>query len=380
MAEYYRNQFGSGRKKRKKTGISFWTIPADIIMVMLSVLSAAGIIIVFIGRFVPPERMWYFSLPALVAPIIYIVALASTLYWIIRWKWIATLAMLVFVVFGMFHVSLYYKLDIAREYGRQNYERGNITVMSYNVRLFRDDNWTDVADSVTSFVRRQRPDIVCFQEFPTAAADRSRIDSLMRGYTPCGIHSASDNFVECYTKYRILNAAPIFGMQGTASGMYADLLIGTDTVRVINVHLQTTSVSTDDKAYISEHKFISDATREEKMHGIARRLLDNNILRARQAEIIHSVVERSPYPVILCGDFNDVPISYAYRIAAQGLDDTFSDGGQGYAYTFRGFYNMMRIDYILVSPCFETLSYEVPTIVASDHYPAFARLKLTQNK
>ena len=380
MAEYYKNQYGNSRNRNKKSHSSLWAIPADIIMYVISAIAAAGIITVFVGRFVPPERMWYFALPALIAPIIYIAALASTLYWIIRWKWAAVITMLVFVVLGLFHVSLYYKLDITREYGQPVYERGNIAVVSYNVRMFRNDAWADVTGSTISSVGSLKPDIVCFQEFPTAADARRRIDTLMRGYTPCRIHAGTDNYVECYTKYRILNTSPVFGMQGTASGMYADLQIGTDTVRVINVHLQTTSVSPDDKQYISERRFIADATRELKMRGIARRLKDNNVLRARQAEIIRTAVAKSPYPVILCGDFNDVPVSYSYRIASQGLDDTFSSGGQGYAHTFRGFHNMLRIDYILVSPQFETLSYEVPAIAASDHYPVFARVKLTQNR
>lgn len=379
MAEYYHNRYGNDRK-RKRNRPPIWALLADTVMAVVSVLAVAGLLAVFIGQFVPPDSMWYFSLPVLVAPLIYMTATAAALYWIIRWKWMAVTAMSVFVVAGLFYVSLFYKLDIARQYGEPAYERGNIKVLSYNVRIFRNDLWENCTDSITEFVKRMQPDIVCFQEFPTLDSVRREINGLMDGYTPCGLPSLSDGFVECYTKYGIIGCETITGMEGTASGITADLRIGNDTVRLVNIHLQTTSISADDKEYISRHRFISDTTREKKIHGIARRLLDNNILRAQQARVLRRIIDDSPYPVIVCGDFNDVPMSYAYRKIARRLDDTFSRAGHGYAHTFRGFYNMLRIDYILVSPDFETLSYEVPQIDASDHYPVFARLKLTQKK
>jgi endonuclease/exonuclease/phosphatase family metal-dependent hydrolase len=60
---------------------------------------------------------------------------------------------------------------------------------------------------------------------------------------------------------------------------------------------------------------------------------------------------------------------------ARGLNDAFSEAGEGYSYTFRGFFDALRIDYVFSSDEFETLSYEVPKVPYSDHLPVLVRLK-----
>mgnify|MGYP000783241517 FL=1 len=77
---------------------------------------------------------------------------------------------------------------------------------------------------------------------------------------------------------------------------------------------------------------------------------------------------------IVCGDFNDTPMSYVYRTMARGLRDAFRECGSGYSHTFRGFYNTLRIDYVL-SGGFEPLSYEVLPVDYSDHHPVVVRLR-----
>ena len=75
----------------------------------------------------------------------------------------------------------------------------------------------------------------------------------------------------------------------------------------------------------------------------------------------------------MCGDFNDTPLSYTYRLMSRGLQDAFREKG-------RGFYNTFRIDYVLVSDDFEVLSYEVPSVEFSDHHPVFVRLKYNSQR
>ncbi len=67
-------------------------------------------------------------------------------------------------------------------------------------------------------------------------------------------------------------------------------------------------------------------------------------------------------------------MSYVYRTMARGLRDAFRECGSGYSHTFRGFYNTLRIDYVL-SGGFEPLSYEVLPVDYSDHHPVVVRLR-----
>ena len=83
---------------------------------------------------------------------------------------------------------------------------------------------------------------------------------------------------------------------------------------------------------------------------------------------------------IVCGDFNDTPLSYTYRLMSRGLQDAFREKGRGFSHTYRGFYNTFRIDYVLVSDDFEVLSYEVPSVEFSDHHPVFVRLKYNSQR
>lgn len=95
------------------------------------------------------------------------------------------------------------------------------------------------------------------------------------------------------------------------------------------------------------------------MRDMVRRLSENNKLRASQVDTISRMIAASPYPAIVCGDFNDVPVSNSYRRMSRRLRDSFRDQGRGYSHTYRGFFDMLRIDYVLASKEFTTLSYDV---------------------
>ena len=72
-----------------------------------------------------------------------------------------------------------------------------------------------------------------------------------------------------------------------------------------------------------------------------------------------------------------MPLSYTYNHIAEGLNDTFQEQGAGYSHTFKGFFNLMRIDYILVSDIINVVSYEADDEAEySDHYPVICRLKI----
>jgi endonuclease/exonuclease/phosphatase (EEP) superfamily protein YafD len=90
-------------------------------------------------------------------------------------------------------------------------------------------------------------------------------------------------------------------------------------------------------------------------------------------------VEESPYPVLVCGDFNDVPSSYTYRMARGKLKDGFQTAGQGYAYTYRYYKRMLRIDYIFHSESLQGIDYYSPELdVCSDHNPVIMQLGVPQ--
>lgn len=119
------------------------------------------------------------------------------------------------------------------------------------------------------------------------------------------------------------------------------------------------------------YRFLTDTASHEKLHSILSRLRYNSISRSHQVDSLSQLIAATPHARIVCGDFNDTPLSYTYRLMSRGLQDAFREKGRGFSHTYRGFYNTFRIDYVLVSDDFEVLSYEVPSVEFSDHHPGF---------
>jgi endonuclease/exonuclease/phosphatase (EEP) superfamily protein YafD len=96
-------------------------------------------------------------------------------------------------------------------------------------------------------------------------------------------------------------------------------------------------------------------------------------IRARQADMVAEMIQSSEYPVIVCGDFNDVPYSYVYKTMLGDLTDGFCESGKGIMYTYTG-KKKVRIDYIFHADQFTGESYYTKELTYSDHYPVFSKI------
>ncbi|MDV3197467.1 MAG: hypothetical protein Q8884_02675, partial [Sweet potato little leaf phytoplasma] len=74
-------------------------------------------------------------------------------------------------------------------------------------------------------------------------------------------------------------------------------------------------------------------------------------------------------PYIIMGDFNDTPVSYALNNLTKGMQNSFQKKGSGLAITYNGDFPNFQIDYILATPQFDILSYNIIKESFSDHYP-----------
>lgn len=368
-SNYYRSAFNTGnRKKGRKRGKSVWMFLLDTLMRLITFLAAAATLAIAVSQYIDPSKLWAVPVLALGAPIVYILDIVAMLYWIVRWKWRHVAFAAVFVIIGTAYLHRYYKIDFARKYDTEYVERHFTKVITYNVANGNNPE-------LVEYVKSKSPDIVCLQEFLTET--NSKWDALGDKYG--STVDGTDRFsCEIFSKYRIMRSGEIDSLP-RYNAVWADLKIGDDTLRVINVHLQSTSIRSEDTQFIQHHEYIYDDEREVKLRSIVSRLMENNCKRAVQTGFVRGFIDSSPYDVIVCGDFNDVPMSYTYRRMARGLDDAFSVAGNGYSYTFDGYFKLLRIDYMLVSPDVEVISYEVDNDAEySDHYPVMTRLKFNK--
>lgn len=360
MGDYYKSSYtssgGRRRNQRSATGL--------IIDIIVGVITLVVVALFLTTLFVPsldPRQHGEVSTLGLVAPIIYAMQAALTLYWIVRWRPFIAVVMVFVSLLGVFQLSLFYKLELRRVYSEPNlkprYDKKALKVMSYNVRSFIDDNRERQLDSIVKIIKAVNPDILCLQEMGFSDI----ADSLLEPLKPMPHSLSRVNLSPAiYSRYPIIKASRMDTLKNFA---WADIVIkkdknNEDTIRVFNNHLHSTAIRRDDSNYIENHEYL-EGDSLGKVHSMVKRLTENNRVRAEQADTLAALVAASPYPVIVCGDFNDTPVSYTYRTVARKLNDPYRKVGRGYSHTYRGFFDMLRIDYIFYSDEFEALSYEV---------------------
>ena len=360
MGDYYKSSYtssgGRRRNQRSATGL--------IIDIIVGVITLVVVALFLTTLFVPsldPRQHGEVSTLGLVAPIIYAMQSALTLYWIVRWRPFIAVVMVFVSLLGVFQLSLFYKVELRRVYSEPNlkprYDKKALKVMSYNVRSFIDDNRERQLDSIVKIIKAVNPDILCLQEMGFSDI----ADSLLEPLKPMPHSLSRVNLSPAiYSRYPIIKASR---MDTLKNFVWADIVIkkdknNEDTIRVFNNHLHSTAIRRDDSNYIENHEYL-EGDSLGKVHSMVKRLTENNRVRAEQADTLAALVAASPYPVIVCGDFNDTPVSYTYRTVARKLNDPYRKVGRGYSHTYRGFFDMLRIDYIFYSDEFEALSYEV---------------------
>ncbi len=387
---YYHNENRKVRRERPR-GVKrrfVWGV-FDVAMLVVSLLSAVGLLLGLLARVVTPEHAPALAFAGLFYPIIYLVDLFCTLWWVVRWSrwfWLSVVMLLV----GGGPMGLFYRSDVNTKPVAVDKERGDVVVATYNVMNFSDasaEEEEESFDRVAEWVNNKGVQIFCVQEahFTTREAFDSFRKSLKRlsyAYFVNGYTGEDDNEATG-SGYALFSAWPIVG-RGVASAdsvavysVWADVKIGRDVVRVFNNHLESTGISLEERSTTLHPAIALDTLAGEKLLTIANKVAGNYAQRAVQAKEVAEAVEQSPHPVVVCGDFNDTPVSYVYRTICRGgnLVDAFVEKGRGVEHTFKGLYNLFRIDYILADgEDFEVKSYNSYDEPMSDHKPIVVRL------
>jgi len=174
------------------------------------------------------------------------------------------------------------------------------------------------------------------------------------------------------TRYPIVNMGEIrFRGSGNIS-IYTDILIDSDTVRIFNIHLQSYRMGTD--SYSLLYSWPDEEKEYKRLREMGSRFKMAFRRRAQQVEEIRKYIDECPYEIILCGDFNDTPVSYSYAKLRKGLKDAFVSSGKGIMPTYIGELPALRIDYILYSRSYESFNFETYNFRHSDHLPVSCTL------
>lgn len=306
-----------------------------------------------------PEKALILQFLCLLIPVIVIINISLLVWWIARKK--------IWVIIPLAGLFFNYKFIIAL----LGFHPGNsfalndnsIVVASYNVNYFNYNeasNLTGIAKMVDSY----STDILCLQEVqphPLFSIDeiKSEFGSMHFSFIHVGDHNEIG--MALFSKYPILNAQKVKFPDSGNGFIWADILFKGDTIRVLNNHLQTTSLS---------------RARGKRADAIIKTSGDNYLKRAQQARLIRTFIDTTLHPIILCGDFNDTPQSYVYSmVKGNDLIDGFIKKGLGSGGTYRKTLGLIRIDFIMHSEHFKTTFYKSDPSKFSDHRAIFSVLE-----
>jgi endonuclease/exonuclease/phosphatase family metal-dependent hydrolase len=348
------------------------------VMLVLNALAILFLLLSYLPSNFPPSSLGYITLLGLGYPILLMINVAFILFWMFR---IARFMLLsaIAIVIGFSQLTDFFRFAIGED--ASEVTDGRIEVMTYNVHLFGlyDGEEAEAKrDKIFDVLNGESPDILCFQEFFHSDKKDYFVtkDSIVK-FLPTKYYHARYTHatgrrsyfgVALFSKYPIVNRGYIpFESDVNNFCIYADLKIGDDTVRVFNAHLQSIRFKPEDYAFVDDNK--NEEQLKTGVTRIAERLKIAFEKRQSQVESVAAGVASSPYPVILCGDFNDPPVSYTYGVLSDILIDSFKEKGSGIGNTYNGAFPSFRIDYVMHSKELEALDYRTVKADLSDHLP-----------
>ena len=345
------------------------------------------------GYYFDPARFWPVGFLTLSAFYILLVLLLFILFWIFvkpLWSLISIVALLL----AYTPLTQILPLRLSSSFTKQR-NGTSLRVMSWNVAQFdmlNNKKHPEVKDQMIDLVNEYEPDIACFQEMvcedSTVIKHGHISEYLLRMHFPEYFYSYNrkDDFwdyahfgIMILSRYPMINKQTVmyYPYNYNSIFQFADIVKGADTFRIFNIHLQSLRFSKENLKYIDKPS-IEDEEDIKESKSIIGKFRNGFLKRKLQADRIRLEMDKSPYPIIVCGDFNDVPNSYAYHTVGKGMKNAFAEKGSGLGRTFSGIAPTLRIDNIFVNKGFDVLQFDRVNKKLSDHFPVVTDLQLNK--
>lgn len=338
-----------------------------------------ALLLSYLSVFISPEKIWVLAFFGLAYPFLLIINFGFVVFWIYK-KRKTFLISLIAILLGWTYLVSYIQIPLKKQNTNTETVKNKFNILSFNVRLFDLYNWNEgdnTSGEIFDFINANQFDFICFQEFFTKnkgeLSKRSILKRLNKEYSTHIVYTyEGDNHnygIATFSKYPIINRGVINFSKSSNSSIFTDVIINKDTVRIFNNHLQSIRFNKKNYSFITNSKILKDDEKLKEIKDISYRLRDAFIKRASQARILSNHIKNSPYPVIVCGDFNDVPVSYTYKKMRGELNDSYLEAGKGFGTTYMGKFPSFRIDFIFHSEKIKCVNFDIPDVHLSDHFP-----------
>ena len=333
------------KKRHWLSHLSFGTVS-----LVLSVL----LLLAYLSVVVDPAKAWFFTLFGLLYPLVLPLTVGLFVWALVRRSHMR----------GLLFVALIPSLFFAGRYVQFRHQEPDgeptLKVVSYNVGLFAHGPSGAKRSALADSVSR------CLQEFHLPL-DVS-MDRWLRQHFP---GYKADYYVLTGESGHFgnvtLSRRPVSGKgkidfeKSTNLSLWTDMQLDSSTVRIYNCHFESYNISLSNLVK-------KDGAVEETEQKMRRSITE----RPKQVAEVLRGVDSAPVRSIVLGDFNDNPLSYTYYRLLRGRNDSFVKAGRGFGATYRTLWPLLRIDYILYPKDLKAVSYTVPHVKYSDHYPIIA--------
>lgn len=348
-----------------------------------------------LSSYISPQKTTIFAYFGLGFPIILIVNIAYLILWIAFQKW--KLAIITFIALCLCWkpISTYFAFSVSKKEVPTN----SIKLLSYNVAAF---DWKlsekDLKENkCLEYIKDSGADIVCMQEYLVLKTNRTKslkvdptIKEILKDYPYYKVVNPTvkqSNYIyglACFSKYPIVDSREIStGSTVNGSAVYR-INVNGKIISLINNHLESNRITSEDKALyrkLFKQEESTLAIFDDVARNIQSRLGIAYKKRSKQADLLAEQIkiERDETDgLIVCGDFNDTPISYTYNTVKGNLKDAFLETGKGVGITYHENNFLFRIDFILHSENIKAHNFTIGKTKASDHYPVWTYLEMPE--
>lgn len=361
--------------------IKYTVFATNIIAILFLLLSLLAWTVV-------PSKITLIAYLGLVFPITLFINIAYLILWVVFLRWKYALVQLVVILACWQPISTCFPIHFKTP--KNKIPDKSIKVLTYNVRGF---NWLTGEKArrnpMLEYVANSNADIICFQEFVVATGkaknsiiSEQELAAILKKYpyksiVQLGKSRKSHKYgIACYSKYPILETRKV-PIESTYNGSaLLTLEIQKRKVTLVINHLESNRLTTEDKKLYKD--FLKTRDREsfdEMAATLQDRLGTAYQIREDQVNMIRSFMDKQETDAtIVCGDFNDTPISYSYHTIKGDLIDSYANTGFGQGITYHENYFWVRIDYIMHSRAFQSYNTTVGKVKYSDHYPVWTYL------
>jgi endonuclease/exonuclease/phosphatase family metal-dependent hydrolase len=340
------------------------------INVMISVLFA----IACLSPYINPANWWVNGFTGLIVPYLLLALIFFVILWLMvkpRLVWIPLLTLII----GWQQISVVFAWHPGSGFSKRRHDN-ILRMVDWNIQSFNGLSKNQqtkklIPNELAASIFKLQPDVICLQEFNTA----SNADNILLFSHQYRYHFFSRDYVRSNSAYQsgciIFSKFPIIDsgkMQYPVaeSLIWADIVKGDDTIRIYTTHLQSFKFKQADYNDLEKIKDQDDETLSASK-SIMRKMKLAFSRRGIQANMVKDAIGKSPYPSVICGDFNDVPNSYAYFHIKGDRQDAFLKKGFAIGRTFIALAPTLRIDYILPTTQFEVKQFDMVDEDLSDH-------------